>query len=60
MITYKIKSATNIQVRLDGKVVGSIIQSGTGFQYVPKGVKKEKGGEIFPTIRQVKDSIEAE
>lgn len=54
---YKFISATNIQVKLNGKIIGNIKQKDHGFQYVVKGGKYV--GEVFATIKQVKESIEA-
>lgn len=44
-----------LDVRLEGKIVGEIRSVATGFQYFPKGQKK--GGDIFPTIGKVIQSI---
>lgn len=45
----------NIDVRLDGKIVGDIRHSVNGYYYKPKGRKQ---GETFPTLEQVKRSLE--
>jgi len=44
-------------VYLDGKRVGTIWRTATGWAYFPKGQKK--GGETFPSLAKVKASIEA-
>jgi hypothetical protein len=54
-ITYQ--SFTNhTSVYLDGKFVGRIHEVTGGFQYIPTGIKN--GGEIYKSIRQVKQSLE--
>lgn len=59
MITYeKTFCGANIIVRVDDKLVGHITQVEGGYQYFPKGRGKKIGGEIFPTIKQVKESLE--
>ena len=56
MITYQ-NSLKDIQVKLDGKVVGRIIRKkGQGYAYQPKGTKIS--GEIHSTVDEVKKSIE--
>lgn len=66
MITYENQNGVkdsrgnrkwNINVRLDGKIVGEIIHVATGYRYKPKG---RKAGETFPSIEAVKRSLEAE
>jgi hypothetical protein len=52
-ITYLI----NVQVKLDGKVIGTIKQNKQGFAYHPKGNSKHCG-ETFATIEQVKKTLE--
>ena len=42
-------------VRLDGKVVGEILETSGGFHYVPKGSKTH--GSVFPTAQDVKRSL---
>ncbi len=63
-ITYKPLNTTGfeppcmpIQVKLDGKVVGLIRQTSTGYAYKPKGAGS-KWGETFSTIDAVKRSLE--
>lgn len=60
MITYhETKSPTwRITVKLDRKVVGQIRNVAGGFQFFPKG--KDKGGDILPSVKAVKRSIESE
>lgn len=58
MIEYE----TTIKVKLDGKVVGEIVEvdMGTprpGHAYVPKGQKLDKSN-VFHTVAAVKRSIE--
>ena len=50
-----------IEVYLEGKYVGDIRQVKTGYQYVvhTNSITEPKG-EIFPTIEQVKKSLEEE
>ena len=52
MITY----TEEIKVFIDAKLIGTIHSVRGGFQYFPKGQKE--GGEIFPTVSQVKASLE--
>lgn len=48
-------------VILDGKTVGTIRAVTGGYAYFPKGSgRKTENGETFPTIKEVKQSIEAE
>lgn len=64
MITYVDKTSKNIfsnnhvVVKLDGKSIGKIIQVDNGFQYFPNNSKN--GGEIYPNVNDVKQSLEAE
>lgn len=59
MITYeKTYSGANIIVFIDNKLAGHITQVEGGYQYFPKTKGKKIGGEIFPTIKQVKESLE--
>jgi hypothetical protein len=39
------------------RIIGEIHQVKGGWQYWSEG-KKKHGGEIFPTLQQVKDSLE--
>lgn len=57
MIEYKKRSGTleYINVYLDKKRIGAIKFVGTGWQYFPNGW--HKGGNIFPTISEVKKSL---
>ena len=57
MISY-ICGNTGVSVRIDGKVVGEIRRVEGGFQYFPKG--HSNGGEILPTVKAVKLTLEAE
>jgi hypothetical protein len=57
-ITYRDVSTlgrTMIDVRLDGKLVGTIHQYGDSFAYKPKSGKR---GEEFPTLAACKRSLE--
>lgn len=56
MITYV--AGEPISVFLDNKCVGSIKKVDGGYQYFPKG--KKEGGDIFPSIKEVKKSLEEE
>ena len=54
MITYE----NVINVRLDGKTIGTIKEVDGGYQYYPKGHGKSWAGDVYPTIKEVKDSLE--
>jgi len=56
MIRYGIFDGNEMTVHLDGKKIGDIIKVEGGFQYFPN--KMKEGGEIFPTIKGVKLSLE--
>lgn len=58
MITYFWKSNNVIQVKLDGRIIGTIKPKDGGFAYYPKGWKES--GDVFKTISEVKRSIESE
>ncbi len=45
----------NIDVRLEGKIVGEIRTVANGYQYFPKG--QRKGGDVFPDLASVKRDI---
>jgi len=47
-----------VTVKLDGKTVGKIRPVSEGWQYCPTGSRE--GGEIFKTIKQVKESLQTE
>lgn len=47
----------NIDVRLDGKIVGTIRRCADGYFYTPKGSRK---GEIFETLVECKQSLMGE
>ena len=53
-----IEYTENVIVKLDGKVVGTIKEVPTGYQYFPKGSKTAGGGVIFATLGDVKYSLE--
>ena len=60
MITYhatKAGALPIIRVLLDGRWVGVIKEAPGGFRYVPK---RGEGGAVYPTLRAVKASLEAE
>jgi len=57
MITYKEVQGKPTKVILGRKVVGEIRTVPGGYQYLPLGQKKY-AGEVFATLRGVKDSIE--
>ena len=66
MITYKTKIKKTIDVILDGKKVGVIVEAQfnknnqpIGWQYCPRG-KKKLGGKIYPSIDEVQRNIEGE
>lgn len=50
--------AHDVDVLLDGQIVGSIRYTIDGWQYVPKGQKD--GGEFFPTLFDCKKSLSTE
>jgi len=54
MITY----VTKIDVLLDGKKVGEIRPSFSGFAYFPK--RDKIGGQVYKTVEEVKFSLEHE
>lgn len=47
-----------LKVRMDGRVVGEIRKVASGYQYFPKG--RSEGGEVFPTVQAVQDSLRDE
>ena len=59
MITYsKVKTHPSaVSVKLDGKIVGFIIEANGGWTYKPQGGEH---GEVFKTFKDVKNSIESE
>jgi hypothetical protein len=64
MITYKGygvpigKRPFELAVYSNGRRVGAIVNKGGGWQYFPKGSKE--GGDIFPILRECKNSLEGE
>lgn len=63
MITYRNQNGSpkgkwNINVLLEGIIVGEIRKMATGYVYIPKG--KRTGGETFPTLDACKASIEGD
>lgn len=56
-IDYK-ETASGVVVHLDQKLAGKIIPVEGGHRYVPKGHRPSAGGEIFPTIAEVKKTLE--
>lgn len=56
MITYRELSWDRTTVFLDKRAVGCIYATDGGFQYRPKG--GAEGGDVFPTIADVKRSLE--
>ena len=63
MITYtetkKLKGGigTKQNVKLDGRIVGSIVSTIVGAQYTPKG--QYVGGEVFKNVFECKKSLES-
>ena len=55
-LTYSPKGG-RMNVYLEDKVVGSILQVHEGWQYVPR-LSKQKG-EVFPLLQECKRSLEA-
>lgn len=51
------KRSWEIDVRLDGKIVGEIRGCAGGYFYKPTG---RKGGEVMSTVGEVKRSLEAD
>lgn len=59
MIEYRKYNKTDaLGVYLDGIRIGEIRVVSGGFQYFPRGQKI--GGDIFPTLAEVKRSLETE
>lgn len=60
MITYSGNKSVSgrIWVTLDGKAAGEIVEVLGGYQYRPRGTKKDMWGEIFQTLEQCKQSLE--
>jgi hypothetical protein len=58
MITYITLPNKTIQVKLDNRVTGGIKVVPDGFAYFPVGSKLK--GETFPTVEDVKKSLEEE
>ena len=58
-ITYHTPIQSNVLliVKVDGKVSGTINLCAGGYQYVPKN---GRGGEVFSTMRDCKQSLEDE
>jgi len=57
MIEYtKLKNSKNISVKVHGIKTGTIKRASGGYQYFP--LKSTKGGEIFNTLPEVKQSLE--
>lgn len=56
MLTYK--EVTTVTVKLDGKVIGHIKEVDGGWQYTPKGHSRKWAGEVLPTLKAVKLSLE--
>lgn len=57
MITYR-SYANSTDVNLDNKLVGEIRRVDGGYQYFP--LNHEEGGEIFPTLKKCKESLESD
>lgn len=47
-----------ITVCCDGKEVGTIKEVHDGWQYTPKGRGREWAGDVYPTLKAVKLSLE--
>jgi hypothetical protein len=64
MIEYRevegLRGSWRIEVRLDGKLTGTIRLAEGGFRYFPKGSKRGHAGELFKTVREVQRSLEDE
>ena len=59
MIEYILKkNKKHLQVCLDGKICGEIREVTGGYQYFPKGSKV--GGDVYPTLEEVKHSLESD
>ncbi len=57
-IAYKAKEYQAVSVRVDGRVVGSIVESKKGFRFHPSSFLYAKCGEFFPTFAECKSSLE--
>ncbi len=57
MITYREAGNGRLGVYLEGKRVGIITKNGNLYRYLPMGLKKH-AGKSYPTIKEVKDSLE--
>lgn len=60
MITYKHKYHQKVTVKMDGKTVGSIILTGHGWQYRPKGATSALWGPYFKSLSEIKKDLEGE
>jgi hypothetical protein len=49
---------SDVDVLLEGRIVGRIRYTVQGWQYVPKG--QQDGGEMFPTLYDCKKSLSTE
>jgi hypothetical protein len=49
-----------IDVLLEGRVVGHIKMNAWGFQYVPKSVSNQALGVVYPTLAKCKASLEVD
>ena len=59
MITYKTNPKTEeIEVRVEGKLTGFILPRRNGWRYKVKG--EPIYGDTFPTVQEVKRSLEGE
>jgi len=58
VITYTYIGPQTTLVRLNGTVVGAIIESKKGFRYFPKNAG-QKGGDFYPTLAACKQSLES-
>jgi hypothetical protein len=61
-ISYRRNRSSRIDVYLDRKWIGSIkpAQDASGFFYQPKSTGAKIRGDIFPTIAEVKRSLEGD
>ncbi len=54
MLTYE----EMVTVKIDGKIVGTIKEVHGGWQYTPKGHGNKWAGDVYPSLKAVKLSLE--
>lgn len=56
MLTYEEK--VTVTVKHEGKTLGTIKEVEGGWQYTPKGHGSKWAGDVYPTLKAVKLSLE--